>query len=136
VVIPVMDGIEATQRMCQGDVGTGPRILALTTFDTDVDTLAALRAGASRFLLNVPAEESFRRSAWSPGRGSGRARIMRRLLDRFAGRLRPPSGDGRLGLLSERQREVLLIAPGVRSRHRRKPVRLRRGCAPMMDHYM
>src|SRR5262245_57222914 len=47
--MPVMDGVEATRRLASA--GDGPRVLVLTTFDTDEHVVAALRAGASGFLL-------------------------------------------------------------------------------------
>jgi DNA-binding NarL/FixJ family response regulator len=52
--MPRLDGLQATQRLA----GTGPRVLILTTFDLDEYVFAALRAGASGFLLkNAPATE-------------------------------------------------------------------------------
>jgi DNA-binding NarL/FixJ family response regulator len=48
VRMPRLDGIEATARIVGGD---GPRVLMLTTFDLDDYVYAALRAGASGFLL-------------------------------------------------------------------------------------
>jgi DNA-binding NarL/FixJ family response regulator len=110
--MPVMDGIEATRRLCQAGAGTGPRVLALTTFDTDADAFAALQAGASGFLLkNVPPEEFLAAvRVVAGGEAVVAPRITRRLLDRFAGQLAaPPAGDGRIGQLTEREREVLLL---------------------------
>jgi DNA-binding NarL/FixJ family response regulator len=48
VRMPVMDGIEATRRVTES---TDVRVLILTTFDLDDYVFAALRAGASGFLL-------------------------------------------------------------------------------------
>jgi DNA-binding NarL/FixJ family response regulator len=48
VRMPVMDGIEATRRITES---TDVRALILTTFDLDEYVFAALRAGASGFLL-------------------------------------------------------------------------------------
>ena len=50
VRMPGTDGIEATRRIRAGSTD-GPRILILTTFDLDEYVYAALRAGASGFLL-------------------------------------------------------------------------------------
>src|SRR5262249_56331866 len=56
VRMPRLDGIEATRRICQA--GDRPRVLMLTTFDLDEYAYAALKAGASGFLLkDVPPEE-------------------------------------------------------------------------------
>src|SRR5262249_44938698 len=49
VRMPRLDGIEATRRICQA--GDRPRVLMLTTFDLDEYAYAALKAGASGFLL-------------------------------------------------------------------------------------
>ena len=47
--MPGMDGLAATQRVTAG--GGGPKVVVLTTFDNDEHLFAALRAGASGFLL-------------------------------------------------------------------------------------
>src|SRR5690242_9510571 len=53
--MPLLDGVEATRRLLADPRPDRPRVLALTTFDTDEDAFAALHAGASGFLLkNVP----------------------------------------------------------------------------------
>src|SRR5205814_6219168 len=99
--MPIMDGVEATRRLCTGT--GGPRVLVLTTFDTDEDAFAALQAGASGFLLkNVPPEELLAAIRVVAGGESVVApRVTRRLLDRFAGQLSPPqAGDGRLATLT------------------------------------
>ncbi len=49
VRMPRLDGIEATRRLLAK--GSGPKVLALTTFDLDEYVYAAVRAGASGFLL-------------------------------------------------------------------------------------
>ncbi len=110
--MPVMDGVEATRRLC-AEAG-GPRVLVLTTFDTDEDAFAALQAGASGFLLkNVPPEELLAAiRVVASGESVVAPRVTRRLLDRFAGQLAPPqaaAADGRLAALTEREREVLLL---------------------------
>ena len=53
--MPRVDGIEATRRLVRGP--EGPRVLVLTTFDLDEYVFAALRAGASGFLLKDAPEE-------------------------------------------------------------------------------
>ncbi len=56
VRMPRLDGIETTRRICRA--GELPRVLMLTTFDLDEYAYAALKAGASGFLLkDVPPEE-------------------------------------------------------------------------------
>src|SRR5258705_3114210 len=51
VRMPVLDGIEATRRISADPRTSGVRVLVLTTFDVDEYVFAALRAGASGFLL-------------------------------------------------------------------------------------
>jgi len=113
--MPVMDGVEATRRIAAA--GGGPKVLVLTTFDTDEDAFAALQAGASGFLLkNVPPEDLLEAiRVVAAGDAVVAPRVTRRLLDRFAGQLAPGrTGDGRLDQLTEREREVLvLVAQGL-----------------------
>ncbi|WP_324789834.1 response regulator transcription factor [Streptomyces sp. H51] len=113
--MPVMDGIEATRRLAER--GTAPRVLVLTTFDTDEDAFAALQAGASGFLLkNSPAEDVVSAiRIVAAGESVVAPRVTRALLDRFAGKLAPPPRrDDRLAVLTAREREVLeLVAEGL-----------------------
>ena len=56
--MPIMDGIEATRRITAGSSAGSPRVLILTTFDLDEYVFAAMRAGASGFVLKSrPPEE-------------------------------------------------------------------------------
>ena len=112
VRMPTMDGVEATRRICARPAGSRPRVLVLTTFDTEADAFAALRAGASGFLLkNVPPEDLLAAiRVVAEGDSVVAPSITRRLLDRFAGQLGPaPTEDPRLAQLTEREREVLLL---------------------------
>jgi DNA-binding NarL/FixJ family response regulator len=111
VRMPVMDGVEATAQITAQHPDV--RVLILTTFDLDEYAFAALRAGASGFLLkNVPPEElvaAIRTVA--SGDAVVAPRVTRRLLETFAEQLpRPATGDQpdtRLGTLTDREREVL-----------------------------
>ncbi len=93
VRMPRLDGIEATRRICQA--GERPRVLMLTTFDLDEYAYAALKAGASGFLLkDVPPEELlFGIRAVHSGDAVVAPSTTRRLIDRFAPLF--PAGDGR-----------------------------------------
>lgn len=117
VRMPRLDGIEATRRICQ--VGERPRVLMLTTFDLDEYAFAALKAGASGFLLkDVPPEELlFGIRSVHSGDAVVAPSTTRRLIDRFAPMF-PASGDGspgpELSGLTSRELEVLtLIAQGL-----------------------
>lgn len=113
--MPVMDGIEATRRLCS--VASEPKVLVLTTFDTDADAFGALQAGASGFLLkNAPPEELLAAiRVVVAGESVVAPRVTRALLDRFAGQLTlAGSSDARLAALTNREREVLeQIAAGL-----------------------
>jgi DNA-binding NarL/FixJ family response regulator len=113
--MPVLDGVAATRQLTKGDDPV--RVLVLTTFDTDEDAFAALRAGASGFLLkNSPPEELLAAIRIVAGGDSVVApRVTRRLLERFSDQLTPPRPDDcRLDVLTDREREVLtLVAQGL-----------------------
>jgi len=115
IQMPVMDGVEATRRLCADP--DAPKVLVLTTFDTDEDAFAALQAGASGFLLkNVPPQDLLAAiRAVAAGDAVVAPRMTRRLLDRFAGRLGPASTtQERLAVLTDREREVFeLVAAGL-----------------------
>ena len=110
VRMPRLDGVAATRRICQA--GQRPRVLMLTTFDLDEYAFAALKAGASGFLLkDVPPQELlFAIRAVHSGDAVVAPSTTRRLLDRFAPLL--PAGEGTappaLDCLTEREREVLV----------------------------
>ncbi len=56
--MPVLDGIEATRQIVGDEQTSNVRVLMLTTFDLDEYVYAALRAGASGFLLkDAPPED-------------------------------------------------------------------------------
>jgi DNA-binding NarL/FixJ family response regulator len=113
--MPVMDGVEATRRLCADP--DAPKVLVLTTFDTDEDAFAALQAGASGFLLKSapPQDLLVAIRAVAAGDAVVAPRVTRRLLDRFAGRLGPAgAAQERLAVLTEREREVFeLVAAGL-----------------------
>jgi DNA-binding NarL/FixJ family response regulator len=112
--MPRLDGVEATRRIRLA--GDRPRVLMLTTFDLDEYAFAALKAGASGFLLkDVPPEELlFAIRAVHSGDAVVAPSTTRRLIDQFApllpaGAAAPPE----ISCLTEREREVLVhVAQG------------------------
>jgi DNA-binding NarL/FixJ family response regulator len=114
--MPRLDGVAATRQIRQA--GDRPRVLMLTTFDLDEYAFAALKAGASGFLLkDVPPEELlFAIRAVHSGDAVVAPSTTRRLLDRFAPML-PASGArtaAELEELTDRERQVLiLVAQGL-----------------------
>ena len=115
--MPRLDGVEATRRIRLA--GERPRVLMLTTFDLDEYAFAALKAGASGFLLkDVPPEELlFAIRAVHSGDSVVAPSTTRRLIDRFAVHLpggAEPAPPPELGDLTDREREVLMhVAQGL-----------------------
>ena len=113
VRMPGMDGIEATRRIVAG--GGRSRILVLTTFDVDEYAHAALRAGASGFLLKDARPEELLSGIRAVAKGDAviAPALTRRLLDTYAGHLpvgqhyRGADSDPRWQTLTDREREIL-----------------------------
>ncbi|HWG27013.1 response regulator transcription factor [Actinospica sp.] len=115
--MPGMDGIEATRRIT--DTGGRSRILVLTTFDLDEYVYAALRAGASGFLLKDarPDELLAGIRAVAVGDAVVAPALTRRLLHAFTKAMPTAdraTADPRLRALTERELEVLrAVANGM-----------------------
>ena len=113
VRMPDMDGVQATQLIVGSD--SDARVIILTTFDLDEYVYAALRAGASGFLLKdtQPADLLAAIRAVASGDAVVAPSVTRRLLSTYAHRLPAPgqpdhAQQERLALLTAREREVLL----------------------------
>jgi DNA-binding NarL/FixJ family response regulator len=119
VRMPVMDGVEATRRIVES--GAPTRVIILTTFDLDEYVYAALRAGASGFLLKdaQPADLLSAIRAVAAGEAVVAPRVTRRLLESYVHRLPVPGAaepdfSDRLAQLTARELEVLeLVARGL-----------------------
>jgi DNA-binding NarL/FixJ family response regulator len=113
--MPVLDGLEATRRLSGGE--RSPRVLMLTTFDLDEYVYAAMKAGASGFLLKDVRPEQLAEAVRvvSAGEALLAPAITQRLIEEFV--RRPPPGSAapaELADLTERELEVLkLIARGL-----------------------
>jgi len=112
--MPGMDGIEATRMITAGE--DVPRVIVLTTFDDDDYVYAALRAGASGFLVKDMALEDILTAIRVVAAGDAliAPSVTRRLIEELASRPRsaprPPARPG----VTEREREVLtLIGQGM-----------------------
>ena len=111
ISMPVMSGIEATERIKA--VRPSTAVLILTAYDDDQYVFALLAAGAAGYLLkDVPSAEVVRavRSVHG-GEPVLHPAIARKVLARFAseGHREEPSRDDR-ALLTEREREILRLA--------------------------
>jgi len=109
VRMPRMDGIEATRQLAGAN--SPARIIMLTTFDLDEPVYAALRAGASGFLLKDIRPDDLAAAVRVVARGEAllAPTVTRRLLDRFAGELPGGTPPRTLEALSEREVEVLTL---------------------------
>jgi len=115
VRMPEMDGIVATGRICQALPDT--RVLMLTMFDLDAYVYAALRAGASGFLLKdtPPADLLSAIRVVAAGDALLAPSVTRRLIGEFAARPLPSAPvDRTLAGTTDRERDVLtLVARGL-----------------------
>jgi DNA-binding NarL/FixJ family response regulator len=109
VRMPRLDGVEATRRLVEAGRA---RVLILTTFDLDAHLFAAVRAGASGFLLKAVPPDDLVTAVRAVARGDAliEPRMTRRLLEEFA---RPPYATeprvtpDMLTELTDRELEVL-----------------------------
>ncbi len=117
VRMPRLDGIGATELILAPTDRELPRVLVLTTFDLDDYVYAALRAGASGFLLKDAPAEQLIDAMRVVARGDAllAPSVTRRLIEDIARRPRlDESGASGLDELTERELEVLkLMARGM-----------------------
>jgi DNA-binding NarL/FixJ family response regulator len=116
--MPVLDGVEATRRILALAAENPARVLVLTTFDDDESVYAALRAGASGFILkDVPARElAGAIRVVAAGQSLFAPSVTRRIIERFVERPAAVDKDlqRRAGSLTEREQEVLrLVSTGL-----------------------
>ncbi|WP_076263540.1 response regulator [Intrasporangium flavum] len=90
VQMPVLDGIEATRRIVEGDLS---KVVILTTFDRDDYVFAGLAAGASGFLLKNAEPEQLVDAvrAVAGGHALLAPEVTRRVIERMT------SGDASVG---------------------------------------
>jgi DNA-binding NarL/FixJ family response regulator len=114
VRMPELDGIEAIRRLRQA--GVDAHVLVLTTFDLDEYVYAAMRAGASGFLLKDAPREQLVTAVRTVARGEAllAPTVTKRLIERFVDRPAPTEAAPALAELSARELEVLqLLARGL-----------------------
>jgi DNA-binding NarL/FixJ family response regulator len=112
VRMPGIDGIEATRRIVSS--GSRARVLVLTTFDLDEYVYAAVRAGASGFLLKDvrPADLVDAIRLVAEGNALLGPTVTRRLLERFGETVPDESARRAIAALTRREREILCLLAG------------------------
>lgn len=120
IVMPKLDGIEATRRIKELDTGAG--VIVLTSFAGDDQVVPALEAGASSYLLKDVSPEELVEAIRALHRGEPRLhpdalrKVMEAAMGPRAGEVpaRQPSPPGDL---TERELEVVaLVAQGLSNR--------------------
>src|SRR3954466_7480766 len=114
--MPGLDGLEATRQISSAPDLADVHILILTTFEEDEYVFEAIRVGASGFLVKDTEPVELVRAVrvvaggdalLSPG-------VTKRLLERISGQLREAPDTTQLGVITEREREVLaLVGQGL-----------------------
>lgn len=108
VRMPGRDGIDAcAQIAASGDT----RVIILTTFDLDEYVVAAVKAGASGFLLKDAPPEELLAAIRTVHAGDAvmAPSATRRVLTRLVSTLRDPAPHPGIDTLTEREREVLVL---------------------------
>jgi DNA-binding NarL/FixJ family response regulator len=109
ITMPGLDGIETTRRLLADPAA--PRVVMLTTFDSDDNLVASLRAGASGFLAKDAGPDELLAAVRAAAAGDVPVapRLVRRLVDLFVLAAPPPRPAPPPGLssLTGRERQVL-----------------------------
>lgn len=115
--MPRLDGIAATTAICGDPALADTRVIVVTTFELDEYVHAALRAGASGFLLKDLEPEELRQAVRVVARGDAllAPSVTRRLIGEFTRRPDPNTGrHPRLDSLTDRERQIVgLVATGL-----------------------
>ena len=114
--MPGLDGLEATRQIVADPKLAGVRIVILTTFELDEYLFAALRFGASGFLVKdtEPADLATAVRVVAHGDSLISPSMTRKLVAEFAARAKEPRVANELDVLTEREREVMrLVAEGL-----------------------
>jgi DNA-binding NarL/FixJ family response regulator len=116
VRMPEMDGLEATRLITA--TPAAPKVVMLTTFDLDDYVYAALRAGASGFLLKDSPRADLIAAVRAAAAGDAllAPSVTRRLIEAFARRPAETSpSPSQLASVTARERDVLMLVARGRS---------------------
>ncbi|MFI7135380.1 BTAD domain-containing putative transcriptional regulator [Nonomuraea sp. NPDC050153] len=116
IQMPRLDGLAAARRILSEN--RPPKVIMMTTFGSDENLYAALRAGVSGFILKTSAPEQFLAAirAASAGDALIDPTITTRLIAAFAGRVDPDSPPALAGLADSQLDVLKLIARGLTNR--------------------
>ena len=111
--MPRLDGLELTERLSASE-GHRPRVLILTTYDSDEHLYRALKAGASGFLLKDVPRSQLLHAVRLVAAGDELLSpvITRRLIERFMASPSASRGAARLDRLTPRETDVLRLVGG------------------------
>ncbi len=119
--MPVMDGVEATRRIRL--LPAPPPVLVLTTYDSDVQILRAIEAGAAGYLLKDTPRETLFEAVRSAALGG--SPLAPTVAARLLGRLGPGAPARGAGTLTIRELEVVrLVARGASNREIARDLRI------------
>jgi DNA-binding NarL/FixJ family response regulator len=108
--MPTMDGLAALSAIAGDPALSDVRVVMLTTFELDDYVFAALRAGASGFVLKDAEPEDLLRAVRVVAAGGSllSPSVTRRVIDHFAGpAAAAPTPHPRLDQLTDREREIV-----------------------------
>lgn len=114
--MPVMDGIESTERILRSADAQGeqrPRVIVLTTFDLDESAARAIRGGASGFVLKDADPEFLLAAIRTVHAGNAviAPSATRELFEHFTGRAGARREEpAAFGTLTSREREIFVLA--------------------------
>nr|WP_223167346.1 response regulator transcription factor [Nonomuraea sp. SYSU D8015] len=116
IQMPRLDGLAAARRILAGE--QPPKVVMMTTFGSDENLYAALRAGVSGFLLKTAPPEQFLAAIKAAAAGDALIdpAVTTRLISAFAGRTDPASPPALAGLSDDRLDVLKLVARGLTNR--------------------
>ncbi|RFU42786.1 DNA-binding response regulator [Actinomadura logoneensis] len=115
VRMPVLDGIAATRLLAGAGVADPVKVLVVTTFNLDEYVYEALRAGASGFLLKDAPPAQLLQGIRTVAGGAAllAPEVTRRLVGRYAARIRPAADPADVPLTARELQVLRLIAEGM-----------------------
>ncbi|MEV8630465.1 BTAD domain-containing putative transcriptional regulator [Streptosporangium sp. NPDC051023] len=116
IQMPRLDGLTAARRILSDEAP--PKVIMMTTFGTDDNLYAALRAGVSGFVLKTSAPEQLITAMRAAQAGDALIdpAVTTRLIAAFAGRANPSAPPGLAGLGDTELDLMKLIARGLTNR--------------------